>query len=238
MLNGQNQTLLPSMAGVVATAASTASRCSASAPDFVGREQREKLGLSPGERANGTFRIRFKCPIGGGLCDGRADMPMQRDWQAFSYDPRTKDTGRAGLQAYRLTMYARRNTCEAIFGALKLGQKLGLGERRSHAHREREHGRDAPLAGSADADGGGRCQRANQAQRDACRSAAGSARTTPLGAFASGSAAGNRRLADAEKKALHGSNRDLRIRYRFFLDSSESFLEAAMSELIDGTRLA
>jgi hypothetical protein len=94
--------------------------------DFVGRAQRTKLGLKPGEVSKGTFRVRFKCPVGGGVCDQRADMPMWRDWQAFSYYPHTMDTGRPDLQAFRLAMYARRNTSEAIFGALKLGHKLGL----------------------------------------------------------------------------------------------------------------
>jgi hypothetical protein len=94
--------------------------------DFVGREKRKQLGLKPGEVCNGTFRLRFKCPVGGGICDKRADMPMSRDWNGFSYYPHTIEAGREDLHAFRLAMYARRNTSEAIFGALKLGHKLGL----------------------------------------------------------------------------------------------------------------
>jgi hypothetical protein len=94
--------------------------------DFVGRKKRKQLGLKPGETSNGTFRLRFKCSIGGGICDHRADMPMSRDWNGFSYYPHSMGGGREDLQAMRLALYARRNTSEAIFGALKLGHKLGL----------------------------------------------------------------------------------------------------------------
>ncbi len=97
--------------------------------DFLGREKREKLGLKPGDeapRVDSNFRLRFRCPVGGGTCDERPSLPMSIDWRCFSYYPHTIEAGAKRLQAERLAMYARRNTCEAIFGALKVGHKLAL----------------------------------------------------------------------------------------------------------------
>lgn len=98
-----------------------------SGSDFVGRKQRTTQGLKPGEQApEGKFRLRFSCPLGGGDCDKRAGLPMSHDWNGFSYYPHAIDGGWEEHQAFRLAMYSRRNTCEGIFGALKLGHKLGL----------------------------------------------------------------------------------------------------------------
>ena len=98
-----------------------------SGSDFVGRKQRAALGMKPGDPApEGKFRLRFTCPIGGGPCDKRAGFPMSHDWNNFSYYPHAMDAGWEEHQAFRIAMYCRRNTCEGIFGALKLGHKLGL----------------------------------------------------------------------------------------------------------------
>ena len=100
-----------------------------STTEFFGREKRAKAGLKPGEEApqiDSNFRHRLKCEHGGGPCEQKPTLPMSVDWNGFSYYPHTIDGGRKRDQAFRLAMYARRNTCEAIFGALKLGQKLGL----------------------------------------------------------------------------------------------------------------
>jgi hypothetical protein len=64
---------------------------------------------------------------------------MNLDWAALSAYPHTLDGGgRGDLHAERLALYARRNSCEALFGSLKLGHKLGLdGSDRTHTPNER-----------------------------------------------------------------------------------------------------
>jgi hypothetical protein len=103
---------------------------------FVGREQRAKRGMKPGERANPReFRLRFECPVEG--CDGKPHLHMDRDWAALSAYPHTIDGGREDLHAFRLAMYSRRNSCEALFASLKIGHKLGLdGASRTHTSNE------------------------------------------------------------------------------------------------------
>jgi len=62
---------------------------------------------------------------------------MELDWAALSAYPHTIDGGRDDRHAFRLAMYARRNSCEALFGALKVGHKLGLdGADRTHTDNE------------------------------------------------------------------------------------------------------
>lgn len=104
-----------------------------SSSEFFGRAKRDAAGLKPGDEApqiDSNFRHRLKCEHGGGACDAKPTLPMSLDWNGFSAYPHTIDAGREGprarAQAFRLAMYARRNSCEAIFGALKLGHKLGL----------------------------------------------------------------------------------------------------------------
>jgi hypothetical protein len=105
--------------------------------EFVGREQRAKRGMEPGEPANPReFRLRFECPAEG--CEGKPHLHMDRDWAALSAYPHTIDGGREDLHAFRLAMYARRNSCEALFASLKIGHKLGLdGADRTHTSNER-----------------------------------------------------------------------------------------------------
>lgn len=62
---------------------------------------------------------------------------MSTDWNGFPRYPHTIDAGWESKQAFRLAMYAHRNTCEAIFGALRGGHKLGLdGADRTHTANE------------------------------------------------------------------------------------------------------
>jgi hypothetical protein len=62
---------------------------------------------------------------------------MEYDWSALAYYPHTIETGRPREHAFRLAMYARRNSCEALFGALKLGHGVGLdGADRTHTDNE------------------------------------------------------------------------------------------------------
>jgi hypothetical protein len=105
---------------------------------FVGRDQRDKRGLEPGVAVSDkAFTLRLTCPIGGPDCGQLVDLPMKLDWTALAYHPHTMEGGRERLYAFRLAMYARRNSCEALFGALKLGQSLGLdGADRTHTDNE------------------------------------------------------------------------------------------------------
>jgi hypothetical protein len=102
---------------------------------FVGRGRRNDLGLRQGDPSNAKeFRLRFECPEG---CEGKPHLHMDRDWAALSHYPHTIDGGREDLHALRLALYARRNSCEALFASLKLGQKLGLsGATRTHTSNE------------------------------------------------------------------------------------------------------
>jgi hypothetical protein len=106
--------------------------------DFVTPEKRRRSGLKPGEAVhNGGFRLRFVCPIGGEGCETKPHLHMRRDWNALSFYPHTMDAGRPDLHAFRLAMNARRNQCESLFGALKIGHKLGLeGADRTHTATE------------------------------------------------------------------------------------------------------
>lgn len=107
--------------------------------DFLGPDRRRTLGLKPGEAApDNAFRLRLECPVGD--CPGakKAQLHMHHDWAALSVYPHTADSAREDLHAERLALYARRNTCESLFGALKLGHKLGLdGADRTHTANER-----------------------------------------------------------------------------------------------------
>jgi hypothetical protein len=61
---------------------------------------------------------------------------MDRDWTALSRNPHI-DGGHEDRHAFRLAMYSRRNSCEALFAALKIGHKLGLGGAdRTHTNNE------------------------------------------------------------------------------------------------------
>jgi hypothetical protein len=108
--------------------------------EFFGRKKRNDAGMTPGEAAKegSGFRVFYSCP--------RADCPgakkrglhMSLDWAALSAYPHTFDGGgRGDLHAERLALYGRRNSCEALFAALKLGHKLGLdGSDRTHTPNE------------------------------------------------------------------------------------------------------
>jgi hypothetical protein len=63
---------------------------------FAGRDKRRALGLQPGDRltTRSEFRLRLKCAKGGGACDAKAQLHMDRDWAALSYYPHTKTGGR------------------------------------------------------------------------------------------------------------------------------------------------
>lgn len=108
--------------------------------DFLGPEKRRAAGLKPGDAARdgSAFRVFFECT--NPSCPGKARkraIRMRDDWAAFSAYPHSLKGGRADLHAFRLALYARRNSCEALFGALKLGHKLGLdGSDRTHTPNE------------------------------------------------------------------------------------------------------
>lgn len=85
-----------------------------------------RAGLSPGESApDHKFRLRYKCPQEDG-CGGLRHLHMSRHWSALSPLPHRRNVGMEHLHAYRLALLSRRNHCEAVFSALKLGKKLGL----------------------------------------------------------------------------------------------------------------
>jgi hypothetical protein len=108
--------------------------------EFFSRKKRDAAGMTPGEVAKegADFRVFYECT--------RADCPgakkralhMSLDWAALSAYPHSFEGGGSGaLHAERLALYARRNSCEALFGALKLGHKLGLdGSDRTHTPNE------------------------------------------------------------------------------------------------------
>lgn len=92
--------------------------------DGVSRAPRDQL--RPGEPSNEyAFRVRYHCPMGTD-CGGRRSLAMRTNWAALSWLPHSKNVGAEERHAYRMALYARRNHCEAVFSALKLGKKLAL----------------------------------------------------------------------------------------------------------------
>ena len=91
-----------------------------------GYEGPSREGLLPGEPTDRhRFRIRHRCPADPAC--GRPGLAMRRHWTALAYYPHSVEAGRADLHAHRLALLARRNACEALFSALQVGHKLGLG---------------------------------------------------------------------------------------------------------------
>jgi hypothetical protein len=109
--------------------------------EFFSRKKRDAIGMRPGEVAKegSAFRVFYECANPD--CPGakKRALHMRLDWAALSAYPHTFDGGgRGDLHAERLALNARRNACEALFGALKLGHKLGLeGSARTHTPNER-----------------------------------------------------------------------------------------------------
>jgi hypothetical protein len=82
--------------------------------------------LRPGEASNeSSFRDRYYCPLGTD-CGGRRSLAMRNNWAALSWLPHARNVGAEEHHAYRIALYARRNQCEAVNSALKLGKKLAL----------------------------------------------------------------------------------------------------------------
>jgi hypothetical protein len=85
-----------------------------------------RRGLAPGQPSKEhLFRVRYICPREDG-CGGTRGLRMLHHWAALAPLPHAKHVGREKDHAYRLALYARRNQCEAVNSALKLGRKLGL----------------------------------------------------------------------------------------------------------------
>jgi hypothetical protein len=85
-----------------------------------------RQGLLPGQPSKEhLFRVRFICPLEDG-CGGERGLAMRRHWSALSPLPHARDVGYERGHAYRLALFARRNSCEAVNSALKVGRKLGL----------------------------------------------------------------------------------------------------------------
>ena len=90
-----------------------------------GYQGASRRGLQPGDAAPANkFRLRYHCPIDSAC--GRPGLGMKEHLTALSYYPHSLAAGRSDLHAERLAMEARRNSCEALFSALQLGNKLGL----------------------------------------------------------------------------------------------------------------
>jgi hypothetical protein len=110
-----------------------------STANFVGPPERRKLGLAPGKPAPDprVFRLRLECTALVDRCTGKPHLHMDEDWPALSAYPHTIDGGQEDRHAFRLAMYARRNSCESINAALKTFHKLGLsGASRTHTDNE------------------------------------------------------------------------------------------------------
>lgn len=90
-----------------------------------GYEGASREGLQPGEGApSNRFRLRYHCPIDSAC--GRPGLGMSEHWTALSYYPHSLAVGKSDLHAERLANEARRNSCEALFSALQIGNKMGL----------------------------------------------------------------------------------------------------------------
>lgn len=90
-------------------------------------EYAPRNGLRPGEPATEhLFRVRYRCPNQDGCGPVLRQLHMRRDWSILTPMPHAQNVGDEKKHAYRLALLARRNHCEAVFSALKLGRKLGL----------------------------------------------------------------------------------------------------------------
>jgi hypothetical protein len=82
-------------------------------------------GLKPGEPSNPyDFRVRYHFP--NGTDGGRPSLAMRLNWPALSPLPHAKNVGAENHHSKREALEARRNQCEALNSALKLGRKLNL----------------------------------------------------------------------------------------------------------------
>lgn len=104
---------------------------------FFGTDRRLQHGLQPGVAVPGgsEFRVRYECPVPG--CPSAGKKPglhMRLDWSALSgFPPQSMVAVPPIVTPSRLALYARRNSCEALFGAMKLGHKTGNdGAERNH----------------------------------------------------------------------------------------------------------
>jgi hypothetical protein len=84
------------------------------------RQHHQELQYSTADRDK--RRLRLVCPSG---C-GKLSLPMNYNWAVLGSKYPMNPVGRPDLHAMRLALLARRNSCEALFSALKVGNKLGL----------------------------------------------------------------------------------------------------------------
>lgn len=100
------------------------------------RRERDGQLLSAGERTSSSaFRARFECPASSDC--GRPGLRVSRNWASLAYHSHSVAAGEPYLHAFREAMLVRRNTIEALFSGLQVGNKLGTdGADRTHTPRE------------------------------------------------------------------------------------------------------
>lgn len=82
------------------------------------------LGVDP---ISGRYLVRSHCPTGGSDCT-RSHIHMREGWESLSPLPHALAAGQPRNHALRLALLARRNSCEALFSAIQISNKLGLSD--------------------------------------------------------------------------------------------------------------
>lgn len=95
-----------------------------------------RTGLAAGDPNETRIRLRYHCPSDPNC--GRPGLAMEHSWTSLAYYPHRMEVGRADLHAERIALSARRNACEALFSAIKVGNSLALdGPNRTRTNNER-----------------------------------------------------------------------------------------------------